>query len=895
MERASASNGHTLVAPATASLAGVPLFHAAWLFAAGIAVTAALWIPPGALLLSLAVLATACAIAAVRAQRMAWLPMAVLWVMLGAWCAEMEPHPAPAAQLLSLSDSLLRTVEGTVSSAGPVRGELEQAVDEAAAELPSQRIDVRLASIEVVDDAADRQSPIEGTVRLTIRWADGQQAAPIPCGEQIRAVGRLLPPQTYRDPGAWDRTGYLLDQDVTSNATVKAERVELLGKAKRQSMACFLSTAQHAAGARLLALPAKMRGFPKPLRISEDDAIMLAAMVTGDRTFLSHSLRVGFERTGSFHMLVVSGLHLAIVAGFIAWIARRMRIPRVRATLITIAASFAYALFTGFATPVQRSLWMVTLYLLGRLIYRDRSPLNTIGFAVLCLLVVSPRSLFESSFQMTLLSVVTIAGIAGPLLKASVDPYIGATRDLRLVAIDVKLAPRIAEFRVVMRMLAARLRRASSRWIAFTAFPWSVGLVLRCFEALVVTLVVELAMTLPMAIYFHRVTLFALPVNLFILPLLLVLMPAALITLLVSLVSPALAAEPAAVTAILLHAGVFLVHLFGSKAWGDVRMPAPAAVQVAAFCALMATAIMLARRQRVWLRRAAWAALIGAAAAAVAPRPVEHPRDALLVEALDVGQGDSLLIVTPDGKTLLVDGGGLGGGPRQSAPEFDIGEEVVSSALWARGIRHLDAVALSHAHSDHMGGLPAVLRNFHPDELWVGNNPPSAPYKALLNEAAALHTRVRTMRAGDALTLGTAQIRVLAPVPGYTPGKEPSNNDSLVLHVAYDATSVLLEGDAEAPVERDMLGEAGLESTLLKVGHHGSVSSTGPEFLSRVAPQWAIISCGLHNRYGHPRAEVLEELQSAHVRTASTDINGAACFRLDGKSAVQAVSCGADR
>ena len=169
---------------------------------------------------------------------------------------------------------------------------------------------------------------------------------------------------------------------------------------------------------------------------------MLAAMVTGDRTFLSHSLRVGFERTGSFHMLVVSGFHLAIVAGFIFWIAKRLRLPRVPATLLTIAASFAYAVFTGFATPVQRSLWMVTLYLLGRLVYRERSAMNTIGFAALCLLVASPRALFDSGFQMTLLAVVSIGGIATPLLAFTIHPYVGAARQLRLIAIDVKLPPR---------------------------------------------------------------------------------------------------------------------------------------------------------------------------------------------------------------------------------------------------------------------------------------------------------------------------------------------------------------------------------------------------------------------------------------------------------------------
>lgn len=895
MGRASASNGHNSVASARASAAGIPLFHAAWLFAGGIVITAALWMSPGTLLVGLVAASIACGAAALRAQRMAWLPMALLWVVLGAWCAEMEPHPAPAAQLLSLSDGLLRTVEGTVTSAGPVRREAEQSVDGPSGESPSQRVDLKLTSIEVVDDNAHRQAPVQGTLRLTIRWPDGKQPQAIPCGGRIRATARLFPPQMYHDPGAWDRTAYLLDQDVTATASLKAERVERLGAHRQRSWPCFFSEAQHTAAVRLLALPAAMRGLPAPLRISSEDAIMLATMVTGDRTFLSQSLRAGFERTGSFHMLVVSGLHLAIVAGFVAWCARKLRIPRVPATLLTIAASFAYALFTGFATPVQRSLWMVSLYLVGRLIYRERSELNTIGFAVLCLLVASPRSLFESSFQMTLLAVVVIAGIAVPLLGATIHPYISATRDLRQVGMDVKLAPRIAQFRVMLRMFAQRMRGITSRWVAWTAMPWCLQFALQCVEALVVTLVVELAMTLPMAVYFHRVTLFALPVNLLILPLLVVMMPTALITLMVALVWPAAAAVPGAVTAVLLHIGVALVHFFGSKRWGDLRVPTPSFAQGFAYIALVAAAIVLARSQRAWFRRAAWAALVAAAIASVVPRPVQHPRGAMLVEALDVGQGDSLLLITPDGKTLLVDGGGFGGGPRQSAPEFDIGEQVVSTALWARGIRHLDVVALSHAHSDHMGGLPAVLRNFHPDELWVGNNPPSVPYKELLDEAATLGVRVRSLRAGDALTLGAAQVRVLAPLPDHMPGKEPSNNDSLVLHVAYGATSVLLEGDAEEPVERGMLARPGLESTLLKAGHHGSVSSSTPDFLARVAPQWAVISCGIHNRYQHPRAEVLEELQAAHVRTSSTDVNGAVCFRLDGRSATQESSCLDDR
>jgi competence protein ComEC len=904
------------------SWGGIPLFHAAWLFALGIVATKGLWLRPSVVLVALTLTAALCIATALRAQRIAWLPLGVLWCLLGAWCAEMEPHPAPAPVLNALSDGLLRTVEGTIVDAGPVRGEMEEDLDQpsAAEQRITQRIDVRLSTLEQVTDEEDMLIPAEGGVRLTVRWR-GAPDQPFRCGEHVRAVAQLLPPEVYHDPGVWSRQDYLLGQGITSTASIDVARIERIGSTPASTVArfstrwraaadfihCRLSEAQRAASTRLMALPVATRALPAPFRLGQDDAIMLAAMVTGDRTFLSHSLRVGFERTGSFHMLVVSGLHLAIVAGCIFWVAKRLRLPRVPATLVTIVASFGYALFTGFATPVQRSLWMVTLYMLGRLVYRDRSPMNTIGFAALCLLVASPRSLFDSGFQMTLLAVAAIGGVASPLLQATIHPYLAATRDLRLIAIDVKLPPLVAQFRVTMRLIAAKLAAAFNRFIAWRAFPWMVRAALRIAELVAVACVVELAMTLPMAIYFHRITIFALPVNMLILPLLLVLMPAALMTLLALVVWPAAAWAPAAAVALMLHFGVRLVRLFGSLALGDFRIPGPLFWQSALFCVLLGAAIALARGEK-WQRRAAWGALICAAVAAVVPRPVQHPRDALLVEAIDVGQGDSLLLITPDGKALLVDGGGFAGGPRpaphysdeeQSAAtsgpqEFDIGEEVVSAALWSRGIRHLDVVALSHAHSDHMDGLPSVLRNFHPAELWVGNNPRSESYDALLHEAADLHVQLRSLRGGDALHLGNTDVAVLAPMPNYQPGSAPANNDSLVLRVAYGQTSVLLEGDAEAPIEEAMLAEPGLSSTLLKVGHHGSVSSTRPEFLARVAPQWAVISCGLHNRYGHPRPEILAELQQAKVRTFSTDIQGATCFRLDGKTASAEVSCASD-
>src|SRR3984957_18326687 len=177
----------------THGLTAVPLFHAAWQFAAGIVVVSRVWVQPtwglGALALGAALFCVGVRRGG-RAQRISWLPLAVLWMMLGAWCEEMEPQPAAAPELAALSDGLLRTVEGTVLDAGPVRTELEQNVDEPTATAPTQRIDVRVATVEGVNDKSEARARVGGGVRLTVRWPVGSQAgvSPFQCGERVRAV-----------------------------------------------------------------------------------------------------------------------------------------------------------------------------------------------------------------------------------------------------------------------------------------------------------------------------------------------------------------------------------------------------------------------------------------------------------------------------------------------------------------------------------------------------------------------------------------------------------------------------------------------------------------------------------------------------------------------------------
>jgi competence protein ComEC len=280
------------------------------------------------------------------------------------------------------------------------------------------------------------------------------------------------------------------------------------------------------------------------------------------------------------------------------------------------------------------------------------------------------------------------------------------------------------------------------------------------------------------------------------------------------------------------------------------------------------------------------------------PEPAAISRQTLEVTAIDVGQGDSLLVVSPEGKAMLVDAGGPVGGPAETAAVtagFDVGEEVVAPYLWSRRIRRLDIVALSHAHSDHMGGMPAILRDFRPRELWVGIDPDSAAYRDLLAEAKQLGIVVRHFHAGEDVAWGGTEISMLAPEPAYRNDGPPVNNDSLVMRMQYGKASVLLEGDAEAPSERAMVADGRMRPvTLLKVGHHGSNSSTTPDFFAEAAPKDAVISVGKGNTFGHPRVEVIDRIAAAHTRLYRTDEFGLTTFLLRRDGAIREVLGAAD-
>ena len=193
-------------------------------------------------------------------------------------------------------------------------------------------------------------------------------------------------------------------------------------------------------------------------------------------------------------------------------------------------------------------------------------------------------------------------------------------------------------------------------------------------------------------------------------------------------------------------------------------------------------------------------------------------------------------------------------------------------------------MALSHAHDDHIGGLPALVADFHPRELWTGATPDSAGWRKLRDEAARDGVKVVPLDAPGSSHFGGAEIDVLAPLPDYVPNDVPKNNDSLVLRIRYGSRSFLLTGDVERPIEYRMLDENEIQPVdVLKVAHHGSRTSSTQSFLDAANPAFAIISVGDDNSYGHPNRDVLERLDDRHTEVLRTDRNGLITVRTDGK------------
>jgi len=865
------------------SVRSTPMLLVAACFAIGIGMMHWRWLTPTSLL-ELLLGSTALAfIAMYRAPRVMVLPLCVMWCGLGWLAAELEPPNNSQAALLRDADGLSRRFTGSIERITPAVSDSES---------HAFLLDVQLQSIEDLSGDVAKMAPISGGVRMIVH-DDSDHAMQWQCGEEISTTAILHAPDKFMNAGAWDFAAYLAQNGIGAHATVTAAAITHSAPSRGAHVACWIHTAQVWAASQLERYVDSQanRSLPRTMQLHAEDAGAFAAMLFGDRTRLDRMLKSNFVSTGSFHLFVVSGLHIALIAAIVYFLLRKMRISEKWSLILMIAVAAFYALLTGFGEPVQRALVMTTIFAMARLLWRTTPPLNALGITALILLMVSPHQLFDASFQMTALAVLAISGIAMPLGESTFLPYARAIRHLQLQEIDATLEPRLAQFRLTLRILQTHFATAfGQRWRNVPATLLRV--VLWTAELALVSIIVEVAMTLPMAVWFHRVPLLALPANLVALPLLLVLAPLGMLSFLAASISPWLALLPMSLAAAILHIAEWfaatLAHLHAANYYfSAIRTPAPDANAAIAAVSFLAIAILLAGRKTVRSLSASILCLACFVVCSLWTGPMQYTPGKLEVSVIDVGQGDSILAISPDGRSLLVDAGGPIGLPfhharNDESSAFDIGEEVVSPYLWSRNIHRLDVVAITHPHSDHMGGMPAVLRNFRPRELWLGSSLDAGEERTLLATAADLHIPVRHYYIGDRLQLGVLPIRVLWPPRETQIGPRLANNDSLVLELDNGASRALLEGDAEAPSEAGMLASGLLEPvTLLKVAHHGSKTSTTPEFLHAIAPSVAIISVGRENPFGHPKQEVLDTLTTNNVRYFRTDRVGQVTVLMD--------------
>jgi len=727
---------------------------------------------------------------------------------------------------------------------------------------------------------------IQGGMRLNFAPRDTAQPAPdVHVGDEVAVLVQARQPQVYKDDGAFDRRAYLARQNVDLLATLRAP--ELLERISSHSLTIgsALAHARHALRDELDAL----------FTLTPKVAGILRAILLGDRSFVDRDEATDFQKTGVFHVLVVAGLHVGALAAFLFWTSRKLRLPRAWSMIFTLSLLSAYATIVEQRPPVLRAAIMAAIVVLGGTLYRRLDLLNSAAVAALILLVVNPLAIRDSSFQLTFVAIGCIAGLAVPWLERTTQPYVSALRGWRDVTRDAAHEPKQAQFRIDLRGLARWISGQLPRQFAKPAestLAGSLKLSLRVWELFALTLVLQIGMLPLMARDFHRVTLAGPVANLAAVPMMGVIVPLGFLTLAGDLIFPAaarlLAGPLGWFTLLLMH----LVQWFAHFPRGSYRIPgSPAWLTAIFFVPLMLLAFLLRltmRNRRLWLWSSGGVLFATAIAIATFPFAPTWLSGRLEVTILDVGQGDSLLVVTPKGKTLLIDGGGAFGGFAGQQEHFgsDPGEEAVSPYLWSRGFQKLDVVALTHAHQDHIGGLNAILHNFRVGALWIGSEVSSSSLAKLEQLAHERTIPIIHESKDKSFFWDGVDGQFLWPHLKATDSTaSPANNDSLVLRLHYGDRTVLLPGDAEKQAEKEILAnnnENFLRSEVLKVGHHGSKNSTTPEFLAAVRPQLAVISAGENNPYGHPNPELLERLERAEVRVLRTDRDGAVRILTDG-------------
>ncbi len=662
-------------------------------------------------------------------------------------------------------------------------------------------------------------------------------------GDLIEATLLPRPPPSYFNPGGFRYDAYLAHRDVVAVATLDA------GADLRR-----LTPGGNPVLRRVYAWRERIRrqivaGLEGPA-----EAILLA-IVIGENGYLTAHIRDDFMASGTTHILSISGSHLGLVALVVFGAVRRAVVrlpaalllalgnlgwtPRRVAAAATIPPVVFYALLAGGQVATIRSLVMILVYLAAVLLRRPDDLLNALGLAALGILVFDPLALFEISFQLSFVSVTLIALAlewqervtprADPAPDAQPDP--GRARLLRW---------------------AARARGALLLALAATAG------------------------TAPLVAYhFNQIAWVGLFANLIVVPFAgILIVPLGLIAALAGLVVGAETLPLAGWNQFLADAFYATVRAFAAFPGAELHVGSGSLLTLAL---LMAAVVWILRSPRV--TRFGWGvALLAICLPAVwLAGQSWRPFDGKLRAAfLDVGQGDAAVVRFPDRTSMVIDGG-------LRWRDFDLGRIVVGPYLWDHGIRRIDYLVATHPQADHIGGLIYLLERFSVGEVWengtIRDSPLAEGFRDEIRARRLAHRTISRDPIGEGI--GLARVRILNPDSGFSPAGE--NDRSIVLKIEYGGFSVLLTGDIERGAEQAIAAPE-IRSTLLKVPHHGSRTSSTAAFLDAVAPEAAVISVGRRNVYGHPAPEVVAAYEARGARLYRTDRDGAILVETDGKS-----------
>lgn len=742
-------------------------------------------------------------------------------------------------------------------------------------------------------------------------------------GARIKVMVAIFTEESYRNPGVSRFTEFLDQQGYDASATIKSPL--LIERLDDERVFLPLATLYKFRG-RLIAYALKM--------FSPDTAGVLAASLFGNRYYLSHSTAERFREGGTFHVLVISGLHISFL-GLIALFLMRRITPERRWLQFAacVAVVWSYSLMVGAETSVVRAAVMFTAVSFAPVINRETASLNALGGAALILLVYHPADLFDPSFQLTFLSVSAIVAFALPLIEklssigrwhpSDETPYPpNCSRLLRKFSEALfwsekswqrEMKRTTWHCKLFKTPLAEKLERYH--------FQQTLRLTV---EALIVSTCVVVMMLPLMILYFHRVSFAAIILNIFVEILIAAMCLSALIALIISNFSELIASFFISLTEIFNYLATNSVTPFSRLRIASIRLPEysgfASIIYAIYFLPLIVSLISLDRWQPLNLNGSPTVkeGLISLTKKALPHRLASvylapailfflfilillHPFSAqstngrLRIDFLDVGQGDSALITTPDGMTILIDGGGRPQYGSQAIEENDeepfkrdtrsVGESVVSEFLWHRGLSRVDYILATHADLDHIDGLNDVARNFKIKNALVARTPSNnQQFVRFSNTLKQQSIPLQTISRGDVLRFGDVTFEILSPAKTDDANAPSLNNDSVTLIIRYGSRSFLFTGDIESRAENALLvSHETLRSDVVKVAHHGSKTSSTENFIKATQAKFAVISVGLLSPFGHPDKNVVERWKSNGAEVLTTGERGTITISTDGK------------